>query len=29
LLIVPRYRAQLRRQQSAMSDPVIAEASAT
>jgi AAHS family 4-hydroxybenzoate transporter-like MFS transporter len=29
LLIVPRYRAQLRRQQSAISDPVIAEASAT
>src|SRR3984957_11992029 len=29
LLIVPRYRAQLRRQQSAISDPVIAGASAT
>jgi AAHS family 4-hydroxybenzoate transporter-like MFS transporter len=29
LLIVPRYRAQLRRQQSAISDPIIAEASAT
>jgi AAHS family 4-hydroxybenzoate transporter-like MFS transporter len=29
LLIVPRYRAQLLRQQSAISDPVIAEASAT